>query len=71
MTAAIRAGAPPGQNCDAQGWRALGVLKMAGEHFFSGDYSSSIWSTSRARWAAFVGAFRPLRLVRRWVGVLS
>ena len=36
MTAAIRAGAPPGQYGDAQGWRALGVMKMAGEHFSSG-----------------------------------
>lgn len=64
MTAAIRAGAPPGQNCDAQGRRALGVLKMAGEHFFSGDYSSSIWSTSRARRTTIVEGFRPTRRVR-------
>ena len=64
MTAATRAGAPPGQYGDAQGWRALGVMKMAGEHFSSGDYSSSIWSTSRARWTAFVEGFRPTRRVR-------
>lgn len=43
----IRAGAPPA-NEDAQGWRALGVLKMAGEHVFYGNHT-----TAFHRWHAF------------------
>ena len=68
MTAAIRAGAPPGGNENAA--LARGVWNWAWQRKSEWNLSS-IWPTSRARWAAFVGAFRPLRLVRRWVGVLS
>lgn len=47
----IRAGAPPASNDDAQGWRALSVLKMAGEHVFFGNHTTAFhpWAAYAAR----------------------
>lgn len=51
------AGAPPGQNRDAQGWRALGVKEMTGAHVFHGRNVTAAYqcwrihlACGRARW---------------------
>lgn len=60
MTAAtIRAGAPPGQNGDAQGWRASGVWKLLGKLQSEDDLT-----TTRARWIAYAVRRRARRRLR-------
>ena len=66
MSAYYFPGAPPGKNGDGQGWLALTVVKMAGEHVFRTNISTA---ALRARWLAFSGLFRPLRWTKGWFGV--
>jgi hypothetical protein len=48
---------PPGEYGDAQGWRAPGVMKKAGERIFEKHLTK------------IHGRARPLRRFRHWMGV--
>ena len=55
MAPRIRAGAPPGQRGDAQGWRASGVMNIVGRRVFG---NNGVAIAMFARWRTFAERIR-------------